>query len=170
MVKPTWIPSVLQLDHAVEQDFPVGVAGEIVVGDEEAVDALRIVGADDLFEVVGRAEAALAALHVDDRAEGALIGAAAPEIDAGISAGGALHMLARQDWRWLALERGQMVHEIIKRLQRPVPGVEQDIVQPVLLGFAREQRDAHRLRVGELARHLRKHRDAAGDMEAADAT
>ena len=77
---------LLELDHPVEQDLPVAVAGEIVVGDEEPVDSLRLVGADDLLEVVGGAEAALAPLHVDDGAERALIGAAAAEIDARIFA------------------------------------------------------------------------------------
>ncbi len=107
---------LLQLDHPVEQDLPVAVAGEIVVGDEEPVDALRVIGADDLLEIVGRAKAALAPLHVDDGAEGALIGAAATEIDAGIGPGRALDMLARQDWRRLANERGQLIHEIVERL------------------------------------------------------
>src|SRR5277367_1989565 len=71
---------VLKLDHPVEQDLPVAVAGEIVVGDEEPVDALLPVLANDLFQIVGRAEAALAALYVDDGAERALIGAAAPKV------------------------------------------------------------------------------------------
>ena len=33
--------AVAQLDQAVEEHFPVAVAGEIVVGDEEPLDALR---------------------------------------------------------------------------------------------------------------------------------
>jgi hypothetical protein len=36
-----------QLDQPVEDRFPVLVAGEIVVGDEEARDALRDIGAHD---------------------------------------------------------------------------------------------------------------------------
>ena len=160
---------VLELDHPVEQDLPVAVAGEIVVGDEESVDALRPVLANDLLEVVGRAEAALAALHVDDRAERALIGTAAAEVDRGIVAGGALEMLARQDRRGLAFERRQMVHVIVERLQFAIPGVEQNLVEPALLGFPREQRDAERLRVCQFGRHFRQHREAAGDMESADA-
>src|SRR5262249_40319227 len=72
--------ALAQLDHAIEQRLPVAVAGEIVVGDEEAVDALGGVLADDVLEVVDRADAALAALHVDDGAERALVGAAAAEI------------------------------------------------------------------------------------------
>ena len=39
--------------QTVEQQLPIAVAGEIVVGDEEARDALGIVFADDLLEIVG---------------------------------------------------------------------------------------------------------------------
>ena len=79
-----------QLDQAVEDRFPILVAGEIVVGDEEFVDALRPVEAHQLFDVVGRAEARLASLHVDDGAERALIGTAASGIEAGAEAERAL--------------------------------------------------------------------------------
>src|SRR2546430_14256479 len=73
-----------QLDDAVDQRLPVAVAREIVVGDEEAVDALGGMGADAICQIVGRAIPALAALNIDDRAERALIGAAAAQIDAGL--------------------------------------------------------------------------------------
>src|ERR1700722_14080508 len=71
----------LKLDHPVEQDLPVAVAGEVVVRDKKPVDSLLPVLANDLFQIIGRAEAALAPLHVDDGAERALIGTAAPEVD-----------------------------------------------------------------------------------------
>ena len=71
-----------QLDQAVEQLLPVPVAGKIVVGDEEPLDALGDILAHEPFEIVGRAKAALAPLHIDDRAERALVRAAAAEIDA----------------------------------------------------------------------------------------
>jgi hypothetical protein len=58
------------------------VAGEIIVGYEKSPDPLSIVIADRLFEVVGGAKAALAALDVDDRAERALLGAATAKIEA----------------------------------------------------------------------------------------
>ena len=64
------------------RDFPIAVAGEIVVSDEEAPYALRVILADDAFDIVGGAETALLALDVDDRAERALIGAATAEIHA----------------------------------------------------------------------------------------
>ena len=86
-----------QLDQAIEDRLPIPVAREIVVGDEEAGDALRPVRAHDLLDVVGRAAARLAALHVDDRAERTLERAAAPGIEAGVGAGGALDVFARQE-------------------------------------------------------------------------
>ena len=71
-----------QLDQPVEKLLPIAVAGEIVVGDEEGLDPLGEVLADDPFEVVGGAEPALAPLDVDDRAEAALERAAAAEVEA----------------------------------------------------------------------------------------
>ena len=41
-----------QLDQTVEQQLPIAVTGEIVVGDEKAPDALGIVLTDDLLEIV----------------------------------------------------------------------------------------------------------------------
>src|SRR2546421_12078632 len=76
-------------DQAVGQLLPIAVARKIVVGDEEPRDAAPVMLVDAAFEIVRAAVAALPALHVDDRAERALIGAAAPEIDAGERAGGA---------------------------------------------------------------------------------
>ena len=54
------------------------------VADVQAIHHLRlnIVFADDAFEVVRRAEPALAPLDVDDRAEGTLVGTATTQIDA----------------------------------------------------------------------------------------
>src|ERR1051326_5692262 len=72
-----------QSDHPIEQRFPITVASEIVVGDEEALDASCIVFPDCALEVVGSAEPAFAALDIDDRAERALIRTAPPQIEAG---------------------------------------------------------------------------------------
>ena len=71
-----------QLDQAIEDRLPVFVARKIVVRDEKFVDALRPVETHQLLDVVGRAEARLASLHVDDRAERALIGTAAAGVEA----------------------------------------------------------------------------------------
>src|SRR3984885_2707996 len=61
-----------QFDQPIKDRLPVAVAGEIVVGDEKAGDALGGVGAYDRLDVVGRAVARLAPLDVDDGAEAAL--------------------------------------------------------------------------------------------------
>ena len=157
------------LDHAVEQRLPILVAREIVVGDEEALDAFGVIRPHDVFQIVGRADAALAALHVDDGAERALVRAAAAEIDARQRAGGALDVLARQERRRLAGQGRQIVHVIVERLERAVEGIAQHIVEPAILGFAGEERNPELLRRFDVGRQLRQHGDAAGDMEAADA-
>ena len=70
------------LDQPIEDRLPVLVAGEIVVGDEEAMHALAQLTPDDLLDVVGRAPPRLAPLHIDDGAERALVGTAAAGIEA----------------------------------------------------------------------------------------
>ena len=58
-----------QHDQAVENRFPLLVAREIVVGDEEFADALRPVETDQVLDVIRGAEARLTPLHVDNGAE-----------------------------------------------------------------------------------------------------
>src|SRR4029077_3231613 len=55
------------LDQPVEYRLPIAVAGEIVVGDEEAEDALGEVGAYQPLDIVGVAPARLTPLDIDDR-------------------------------------------------------------------------------------------------------
>ena len=66
-----------------------------------------------------------------------------------------------------ALDARQIVHVVVERLQRAVPGIEQDGVEPAFLGLAGEDRDAHVHGRLDLGRHDRQHRQAAGGMEAA---
>ena len=62
----------------------------------------------------------------------------------------------------------QIVHEVVERLQLvAIRGAQQIVESPLRL--AREQGDAEIHRFLQLRRHLRQHRDAAADMEAADA-
>src|SRR5450756_1644952 len=91
-------------DQAVEDRLPVLVAGEIVVGDEEGAQPLRVIRPHDELDILRRAAARLAALHVDDGAERALVGATAAGVEAGGAAGGALRTLDRhqRDRRALA--------------------------------------------------------------------
>ena len=86
-----------QCDQAIEQRLPITVAGKIVVSDEEAPNAFGNILANDALQIVWRAEPAFAPLHIDDRAEGALVGAAASEIDTGERARRTAHVLLRQD-------------------------------------------------------------------------
>ena len=85
------------MDHAVEDRLPVPVAREVVVGHEEAFDAVGRVDLDDPLDVVRRAMARFSALHVDDGAEGALKGAVAPGIEAGRRAGHLADYVGRQE-------------------------------------------------------------------------
>src|SRR6185437_5829703 len=97
-----------------------------------------IILADRPLQVVRRAKAALAALHVDDRAERALVRAAAAEIEAGQGARYPPDVPRRKDRRRLPFERRQIVHEVVERAQRPVARVADDLVEPAVLGFAGE--------------------------------
>ena len=125
-------------------DLPILVAGEIVVGDEEAVQPLRHIGAHDLLDIVGRAAARFAPLHIDDGAEGALIGTAAARIEAGDAARRAHDAVGDENGNGRAFDAGQIVHEIVERLERAVRRVEQHFVEAAF-GFAREERKAHGL-------------------------
>ena len=106
---------LLELDDAVEELFPMAVARHVVVGDEERRDALLVVLADDRFEIVGVAEAALAALHVDDGAERALERAAAAEVEARLLALVARQRGRRQMRRRRVLDARQVVHVVVER-------------------------------------------------------
>src|SRR5262249_56481030 len=67
-------------DQPVEDRLPVLVACEVVVGDEEIVDALRQIGPHDALDVIRPTATRLVTLHVDDGTEAAMEGAAAPRI------------------------------------------------------------------------------------------
>ena len=118
--------------------LPVPVAGEIVVGDEEGLDPLREILADDRLEVVGGAEAALAPLDVDDRAEAALERAAAAEIEARpLPASCARAIPCGIQGTGDAGDARQVLEVIVDRLEPAVPGVARTPVEPPLLGTRR---------------------------------
>ena len=156
-----------QLDQAVEDLLPQPVAREIVVGDEELGDALRPVLAHHLLDVVGRAVTRLAALHVDDRAERALERAAAPGVEAGVGAGGALDVFARQEGDRRAADIGKIIHVIVLRLEPAGGGVLQQQVEPPF-GLAGHDRDAQIARTIKVHGLAVQHRQAAGGVEAAE--
>ena len=156
-----------QMDDAVDDRFPVLVAREIIVGDEERPQALCVVRAHDLLDVFRRATARLAALHVDDGAERALVRAAAAGVEAGGTAGGALRAFDRHQRDRRAFDTRQVVHEIVQRLELTLGRIEQHFVEPAFR-LAGEQRDAHRLGAVEIGIDAVEHGQHAGDVEAAD--
>src|SRR5579864_672588 len=156
-----------QLNDAIEDQFPIGVAGEVVVGDEEPVDALGEVLADDLLDVVGGAAAGFPALDVDDGAEGAEEGAAPAGVETGDLSAGALDAGGGKHGEGGAGERRQIVHEIVDGLEPAVPGVEEDGVEAAF-GFAGEQQNAEIQGFLQFGRDGGEHGEAAGDVESAD--
>src|SRR5689334_17887961 len=90
---------LLELDQPVEELLPQPIAGHVVVGDEERIDALPMVLAHDLLEIVCCAESTLAALHVDDGAERTLERTAAPEVEARAATFVARQRIGRKTWR-----------------------------------------------------------------------
>ncbi len=154
-------------DQPVEDVFPVLVAGEIVVGDEEAADAVGPVLLDQLLDVVGRAAARLAALHIDDGAERALERAAAAGVEARVIVEHALHGVAREIGRRCQFDRRQVVHEIVDRLERAGRRVLEHLVDAAF-GLAREQAAAEVERDLQIGLGARQHRQQPGDMKAAD--
>ena len=130
------------------------------------LNALRPVEPHELLDVVGRAEARLAALHVDDRAERALVGAAAAGIEAGAEAERARDISLRQERHRRALHARQVLHEIVDRCELARGRVAQHHVEPAL-GLAGKHGDAHVPAGVEIDRAPVQHRQAARDVEAA---
>ncbi len=155
------------LDDAVEDRLPVLVAGEVVVGDEVAAEPLLGAGADQHLDVVRRAVARLAPLHVDDRAEAARERAAASGVEARDVAEVAAHVAGGQRRQRLRLEAGKIRHEIVARPEPSLLRGGEQVVQATLR-LAGEETDAERLRLAQIGRELREHRQTAADMEAAD--
>ena len=112
--EPDIQPFVLaKLNDPIENDFPILVAGEIVVGDEIAVHALRQILPQDVLDIVGAAAARLTALHVDDGAERALERAATPRIEARHVAQSAADMAVRQEGRHRSFQTGKIFDVVI---------------------------------------------------------
>ncbi len=113
--------ALAQFDQPVEDRLPIAVAGEIVVGDEKPRNALRRIGAHDRLDVVGRAVARFAALHIDDGAEAALERTAAAGIEARIMAGDPRHHRTRQDRIDRRRHFRHVAEIIVDRLRRARP-------------------------------------------------
>ena len=155
-------------NDAVEDALPVGIAREVIVSDEEALDALSQILPDNLFHVVSRTPARFSALHINDGAERALERTAAPGIEAGQAAAGTPDAGDREHGQRRSVQRGQIVHVVVERLERTVPGVPQDVLEAPF-GFAREERNAEFHRLSQFRSRLMQHRQRAGYVEPPDA-
>ena len=156
-----------QFDQPIEDRLPVAVAGEIVVGDEKARDALRGVGAHDRLDIVGGPIARLAPLDVDDGAEAALERAAASGVEARVVPGDFGHHRARQHRDRRGGHVRHVVQVIVDRLGLARIDVLQELREPVF-ALPRVQDHAERLRLFQVRRQFGQHGDAARDMETAD--
>ncbi len=74
----------------------------------------------------------------------------------------------RENRHGRAVERRQIVHVVVERLQRAVPGVAQNVVEAAF-GLAGEERDAEIHGFFEFGRQLGQHGQATGDVKTADA-
>ncbi len=151
----------------VEDRLPVLVAREIAISDEEPVDAVLVVLAQDALDIVGAAAAGFAPLHVDDGAERALERTAAPGVEGRDIADGLAHRVARQKRRYRVFERRQVVDVIVERLEGARSGIAHDLLHAAFR-FAGKQRDAHVESLLQVGHHAREHRQHAGDVKTAD--
>src|SRR5262252_3079041 len=156
-----------QRDQAVEDRLPCLVACEIVVGDEEFVDALRPVETHQMFDVVGGAEARLAPLHVDNGAERALIGAAAASIEARTQPKCPLDVLPGKERHRRAFHVRQVAHEIIERRKASGGGILQHKIEATL-GLTGKHRNAHLPACIKPDGAAVKHRHTAGHVKSSD--
>jgi hypothetical protein len=140
---------------------------KIVVGNEEAIDTLLVVLAQDAFDIVGTAAPRFAALYVDDGAERTLERAAAAGVEGGHVADGLAHRIAGQKRRHGVFERRQIVDVIVDRFERARCRIAHDVVHAPF-GLAHKQRHAHIERLLQIRRKALEHREHAGDVEAAD--
>ena len=152
--------------EAGENFFRIGIARKIVVCDKEAVNSLGQVAADDLLDIVGRAAPRFPALHIDDGAKRTEERAAAAGIEAGQLAAGAFDARCGKNGHGGPIQRRQIFHVVVERLERALPGVAQHRFKAPF-GLAGEKRNAQIHGLFEFGRQLR--RQAAGDMKAAHA-
>src|ERR1700683_838196 len=156
-----------KLDQPIENSLPVSVSSEVIVRDKIFVDALSPVDAHQRFDVIRRAIARLATLHVNDRAERALIGAPASCVEAGTQAKRATDMGEGKEWYWRTFHPRQIFHEVVARLQSVFGNVTQQSFEPVF-DLAREHRDSQFTASVQAYGLAVQHRQAARDMKAAN--
>src|SRR6516225_3842236 len=141
-------------DEVVEDSFPVFVASEIIVGEKVEGNAVFVIVAANCFgDVLGGAEAHLAALHVDDGAE---------------SGGGELaEILLADGGNRFRVEVRLAVKKIVQGLEAAVNCVEQQVA-PGFLDFALDDRDARVHQFLDVVGNVGQEREVSADVEAAD--
>ena len=105
--------NLAKLDEAVEDRLPVPVAGKIIVGDEELVDPLRPIEAQQVFNVIGRTMARRAALHVDDRAKRALVRAPTSGVKTSAQSERTRHKPFWKEGCGRTLKRRKIIYEVV---------------------------------------------------------
>src|SRR5260370_10132067 len=129
-----------ELDDAVEDGFPILVAGEIVGGEEVVAYPLRVAAANYALDIVRGAIAGFAALHIDDAAEAARIRAAAPGVETSELPGIARDVALRQVRQGPIPKVRHVLHEIIKGRKTILVGRAENLLQTTLR-LAREEPD-----------------------------
>src|SRR6266571_7292700 len=104
------------------------------------MQTLSDVQTHNALDVIRRAPPRLATLNIDDRAERALIRAAASGVETGRCARRQLDSLCRQPRKRRAFKLRQIIHEIVKRLYFSGEHVAQHLAKTTL-GFTGEQTD-----------------------------
>ena len=163
---------VAESRESVEEALPLGVAREIVVGEEVVPDVApsrEPVVSPHLFEdLIGAARAHLPPLDVDDGAEGAGEGAAAAGVDGPVVRHDEPPLRARGGVRERDVgEVGRRAEEVVERPQ-PVRDRVLEDAAPAALHLAEHQRDARVEHGLALGRCRGGHRHRAADVEAAD--
>ena len=105
-----------QMNQAVEERLPIPISREIIVRDKETLDVLGIVLADNALRSSGRAEAAFASLHIDDRAKRTLVRTSPAEVEARHRACGAANLTSGRS-AWADAHVRQVGHVIVKGLE-----------------------------------------------------
>src|SRR3954468_8386400 len=90
------------------------VSRKVVIRDEKPVDALRPVEAHKALHIVCRTIARFTALHVDDRAEGALVRAPTACVKTRTDPDRTADMALRKEGHRRSLHRRQVLREVVK--------------------------------------------------------
>ena len=158
-----------QADDRLENFSPLLVAGKVVVRKEVEADARFFVvlldGIGDRFRV---AHAHLAALHIDDRAEAATEGTAAPAVDgAKLFVCKALQVLFVDHGDRRGMQIRRRVQVVVHRLQLVEQGIAQEVF-PVFFHLAAHNGNAEVQDFLDVGRRGVEKGEGAADVKAAN--